>query len=202
MAERSGGGWARPRLLTHDHSGNAAPLAAYDGSGRPALAWLAGDTVRAVVGDLGDRPVTVAGPTDGVSFALNGALVAGPGGLALVWPAAGGGVERVRLSDGSHSPPAIELKSLSAGDIRAAALPDGSLLLVGAQPHLGARGTGVPGDPTAPVDIAVATVAGSFPPVSGSAIPAIVGGAGVALLLVAAGLFLYRRRRLSRSPRA
>ncbi len=91
LAIHNSQGWAKPQRLTQDTAMETAPHAAYTQDGKPVLAWLSGDQVVGLDGDLHATPqvwvdeATANASGLGVNFG-NGALAAGPGGsLALLW---------------------------------------------------------------------------------------------------------------------
>ena len=84
---RSGGRWTAAQL-THNDVPDTAPLLAAAPDGQPALAWIQGDAVVGVRGNLTAQPSTWLGQEVQVTTLLsNGRLLAGEDGeMQLLWP--------------------------------------------------------------------------------------------------------------------
>ncbi len=84
---RNGSGWITTQF-THNDIPDTAPLLAAAPDGQPALAWLQGESVVGVRGDLTAHPAVWLGPEAQVSTLLsNGRLLVGENGeMQLLWP--------------------------------------------------------------------------------------------------------------------
>jgi len=84
---RNGSGWITTQF-THNDIPDTAPLLAAAPDGQPALAWLQGESVVGVRGELTAHPAIWLGPEAQVSTILsNGRLLAGENGeMQILWP--------------------------------------------------------------------------------------------------------------------
>ncbi|HHH41740.1 MAG TPA: hypothetical protein ENK56_07015, partial [Chloroflexi bacterium] len=80
----TGSGWSGPLRLTQDTQPDNRPTLFYDASGKPRLLWLKGDTLYALLGDLGGSPRAIA--VEGSAALLDYDAAQDPqGNLVLLW---------------------------------------------------------------------------------------------------------------------
>lgn len=137
IIEREGDKWSEPRFISSNDVLDIAPHIVYRSDGSAVIAWVSGEEVVGLIGDLGKAAEVWLGADAQVGALLgNGALVTGETGqLLLMWPGSTEIGADIMMSEYDSSstkwgtPQALFQSEEMELSITAAIAPDGSLLV-------------------------------------------------------------------------